>query len=198
MLVAAITGNYGMGKSSVTRLFKKYGAFTLDADEIVSELLTRKNNIKRIRDMFGTEAMNADGSLNKKAIADIVFKDDLARRKLEAFLHPLVVRQIKAAIRKMPNTCSIAIVEIPLLFESSLQKNFDITITVYTNQKTALARLRGKGISRKEGLARLHAQMDIRQKKHLSDLIIDNSGTEQELMVQVRKVLKSLMDKKGQ
>jgi len=89
-------------------------------------------------------------------------------------------------------------VEVPLLFEGGFQKRFDSTIAVYTNQKTALSRLKKAGVSRKDALARLHAQMDIREKKRLAGHVIDNNGTRQQAMAQVRKVYKTLMEDKEQ
>jgi len=92
---------------------------------------------------------------------------------------------------------SVVIVEVPLLFEGGFQKRFDRTIAVYTSQKTALARLKKAGVPRKDALARLQAQMDIRQKKRLADYSIDNNGTKAQTMIQVRKVYKALIDEKA-
>ncbi len=193
MSVVAITGNYGMGKSSVASLFKECGAYTLDSDVIVAELLKKKAVIEKISMLLGPEVLDADQRLNKSVVADIIFHSKTARKTIEAFLHPLVFQLIEASIKKIkPDDC-VLIVEVPLLFEGGFQKQFDRTVAVYTNQKTALCRLKKAGVSRKDALARLHAQMDIRQKKRLADYVIDNNGTRQQAMAQVRKVFKALM-----
>ncbi|MBI5634600.1 MAG: dephospho-CoA kinase [Nitrospirae bacterium] len=196
MVVAALTGNYGMGKSSVASLFRSCGAFTLDSDAIVAGLLQQRSVIERIATLLGPGVMNADRTLNKSVVADIIFHNKRARKKIEALLHPLVFRAVEASIRKIKPDDGVVLVEVPLLFESGFQKRFDRTIVVYTNQKTALSRLRGKGVSRKDALARLHVQMDIREKKRLADHVIDNNGTRQQAMIQVRRVYKALREEK--
>ena len=219
MIVVALTGNYGMGKSSVTSLFQKCGACKIDSDEIVAGLLQKKAVIQKIRMLLGLEVLNADCSLNKSVVADIIFHNRTARKRLESLLHPLVFQAMEASIKKLKagtiapplrggdkgeggtndglGNC-VVIVEVPLLFEGGFQKRFDRTIAVYTSQKTALARLKKKGIARKDALARLHSQMDIREKKSLADYMIDNNGTRAQTMSQVRKIYKALIEGKAE
>jgi len=197
MIVAALTGNYGMGKSSVAAIFAECGAYTLDSDAIVADLLQNKAVIERIRKLLGTEVLHADRSLNKAVVADIVFHDQKARKKLEALLHPLVFQAVEAAIRKLKAKTPLVIVEVPLLFEGGFQSRFNRTITVFTNQKTSLERLKKKGVSRKDALARLRTQMEIREKKRLADYVIDNNGTKQQLRAQVKNIYKALIEKDG-
>jgi dephospho-CoA kinase len=194
MLVVGLTGNYGMGKSSVTSMFRELGAVTLDSDRIVARLLRQETVIGQIMGFIGVGAVNPDGSLNKAVVAEKVFRNRPARKKLEALLHPLVLEYVEAAAKKIRNRNKIVIVEVPLLFEGKFQKRFDRTITVYTSRKTALARLRREGITRKDALARLEVQMDIREKRRLSDYVIDNGGTRKQTELQVRKVMKALRE----
>lgn len=196
MFVVALTGNYGMGKSSVAALFGECGSYTLDSDAIVAELLKKKAVIEKIRMLLGPEVLNVDQTLNKSVVADIIFRNKTARRKIEALLHPLVFHAMEVSIKKLKADNCMVIVEVPLLFEGAFQKRFNRTIVVYTNQRTALARLRKTGVSRKDALARLHAQMDIREKKRLADYVIDNNGTKQQTKAQVRKVFKALIEDK--
>jgi dephospho-CoA kinase len=196
MLVVALTGNYGMGKSSVAALFAECGAYTLDSDAIVADLLKNKAIVERIRVLLGPEVLHPDRRLNKVAVADIIFYDQTARKKIENLLHPLVFQAVEASIKKLKTNNRIVIVEVPLLFEGGFQERFDRTITVYTNQKTSLARLKKSGVSRKDALARLHAQMDIREKKRLADCVIDNNGTKYQVRAQVKRIYRALMEDK--
>jgi dephospho-CoA kinase len=194
MIVAGLTGNYGMGKSSVATLFRDLGAYTLDSDKVVAGLLKDESVIGQVAGLLGVAVLKADGSLNKPVIAGTVFQNKALRKRLEALLHPLVLEYIDASVKRIRDKNSIVIVEVPLLFEGTFQDRFDRTITVYTNQKTALARLKKSGIARKDALARLKAQMDIRQKKKLSDFCIDNNGTKSRTAAQVRKIFQVLVN----
>ena len=113
--------------------------------------------------------------------------------KLQAMLHPLVLDNVDKDIRRIRDTNCIVVVEVPLLFEGKFQNRFDRTITVYTSQMTALARLKKAGIARKDALSRLKAQMDIRLKKKLSDFCINNNGTKRQTETQVMRIFQTLV-----
>jgi len=193
MIVAGLTGNYGMGKSSVAALFRELGAHTLDSDEIVAGLLTQESVRGQILGLLGMSVLKADGTLNKQLIAEIIFKHKVVRKRLEALLHPLVLEQVDKAVKRIRDTDSIVVVEVPLLFEGKFQSRFDRTVTVYTRQLTALARLKKAGITRKDAISRLKAQMDIRCKRKLSDFCINNNGTKRQTEMQVRRVFQALV-----
>lgn len=114
MVVAALTGNFGMGKSYVLSLFRDLGAVTLDSDRIVSLLLMNRDVIGKIRDIFGPEVVGPDGSLDKKAVAGMIFGDEAARKELEALLHPLVFEKIDAFLAGIKNRDCLVVVEVPL------------------------------------------------------------------------------------
>jgi dephospho-CoA kinase len=194
MLVAGLTGNYGMGKSSVSAMFRRLGAETINSDEIVAGILKEKKIIARIGRILGREVVNEDGSLNKQAVAGKVFSNSTARKEIEALLHPSVLERVDISIREIRDKKDIVIVEVPLLFEGRFQSRFDRTVTVHASRKTVLARLSREGISRKDALSRLRAQMDIRHKKRLADYCIDNNGTRAQTAAQVKKTYQLLIE----
>jgi len=193
MIVVGLTGNYGMGKSSVAALFRQLGAHALDSDKIVAGLLKQESVRGQILGLLGVSVLKADGTLNKQLIAEIIFKHAVVRKRLEALLHPLVLEQVDKAVKRIRDANSIVVVEVPLLFEGKFQNRFDRTLTVYTSQMTALARLKKTGIARKDALSRLKAQMDIRLKKKLSDFCINNNGTKRQTEMQVMRIFQSLV-----
>jgi len=193
MIVAGLTGNYGMGKSSVAALFRQLGAHALDSDKIVAGLLKQESVRGQILGLLGVSVLKADGTLNKQLIAEIIFTHTVVRKRLEALLHPLVLEQVDKAVKRIRDANSIVVVEVPLLFEGKFQNRFDRTLTVYTSQMTALARLKKTGIARKDALSRLKAQMDIRLKKKLSDFCINNNGTKRQTETQVMRIFQTLV-----
>ena len=99
--VIGLTGGMGSGKSTVLAMFRKKGAFVLDADAIVKELLDKNKSVKdRIKKEFGPETVDAGGNVNKRTLARRVFSSARQRKKLERILHPLVRREIWSALRK--------------------------------------------------------------------------------------------------
>jgi dephospho-CoA kinase len=194
MLVAGLTGNYGMGKSSVLRMFRELGAITLDADEIVNDLLNDKSVLERIREVFGGHIFLSDGQLDRAKAAAIIFSDKRSRDIFEGILHPLVFGKIDRFIDAVKDKESIVIIEIQLLFERGYLDRFDRTITVFTDEDTALKRLEGVGVSRGNALMRLDAQMPIEDKIKRADFVIDNSRTLIDTEEQVKKIYGKLME----
>ena len=188
MILAGLTGNYGMGKSSVAAMFRDLGAVTLDCDEIVSNLLTARKVLRSIRRLFGDSVFSSDRNLDRAALAEIIFSDSRMRLKLEGLLHPMVLRKLKQELRRLGAGSCIVVVEIPLLFEGDFGSFFDRTITVHTAKKIAVERLKKSGICRRDALARLNSQMDIREKKRLADFSINNNGTRRQTASQARKI----------
>ena len=192
MLVVGLTGNYGMGKSRILALFAKLGAYTFSSDAIVATLLTEKDVLEKIRRVIGHGAFYKNGSLNKKKVARLIFRDETLRLSLENILHPLVFERIKDFLKAVDKS-SVVVVEVPLLFERGYRKKFDKTITVFTDEETALKRLEKTGGKRAEALLRLQAQLPIREKMKRSDFIIDNSGSIRNTTSRTEAIYKTLL-----
>lgn len=196
MLVAGLTGNYGMGKSTVLKLFRDLGAFVLETDDIVDSLLNETPVLEKIKKVFGKEVFSEDGGLDRTKVAYIIFKNETFRDALEGILHPLVFDRITVFLNAHAKSNigkKIAIIEIPLMFEKNFGTGFHKTITVYTDNVTALERLEQSGIRREDAILRLNVQMPVEEKVRLSDFAINNSGNLNETKARVREIYKELM-----
>jgi len=194
MLLIGLTGNYGMGKSTVLSMFEELGAAILDTDKIVESLLTEKDIIKKIRGLLDDKVFDENGSLNKKKVADLIFKNNKLRYLLENILHPLVFERIDFFLDKIKKKDEIILIAVPLLYERGYEERFDGIITVYTQEETALNRLEKEGITREKAVLRLKAQLPIEEKTKRSDFVIDNNGTIEETMSQVKTIYKKLRE----
>jgi dephospho-CoA kinase len=192
MLIAALTGNFGMGKSYVLSLFGELGATTLESDRVVGMLLKDKDVIAKVKDLLGGDVATPEGDLDKKAIAGKIFHDRTMKDKLEAILHPLVFNEVKDFTGRIKNRDSLVIVEVPLLFEGDYQAGFEKIITVFTSDEIALDRLQRSGVSLSDAKARLKNQLPISRKKGRADYVIDNSGSKEDTKRQVEEVYRSL------
>ncbi|MCS7164610.1 MAG: dephospho-CoA kinase [Thermodesulfovibrio sp.] len=194
MIKVGLTGNIGMGKSTVAELFKSLGAYVISTDKIVETLLEEPDVIEEIKRLFGDEVI-VNGKVNKKYVASVVFENSLMRIYLENILHPRVFKKVDEIIENIPKRGEplIVVIEAPVIFERGYQNRFDIIITVFCPEETALERLEKKGFSKEEAIKRLKSQFPIEMKKSKSDYIIDNSGTLEETAKQVEEIFQKLV-----
>jgi dephospho-CoA kinase len=204
-----------MGKSTVAEMFKELGAEIIDADRIVRELLEEQEVISEIKKAFGEDiiqktgdrgqktedtclrAMHRQGEqkteINKKMLAEIVFEHPHLRISLEDILHPRVFDKIDKEIKKLPED-SIVIVEAPVIFERGYQNRFDRIITVFTDEDTAVSRLKEKGIPAEDARKRLKSQFSVEMKISKSDYAIDNSKDIESTRRQVEEIYKAIVN----
>ena len=198
MVIVGLTGGIGSGKSTVARMLKDEGAHVIDFDYLARRVVEPDKPAWRdIVDYFGPEILSSDGTVNRSALAKIVFSDDKRRKVLEGFTHPRIFEEKDALIRaiKEKDPCSIAIVDVPLLFELDLRDMFDKVILAYVPRAMQIRRVLKKGaLGRAEVEKRLNAQIPIEEKRFLSDYIIDNEGSLRDTRDQVRKIIRELKE----
>jgi dephospho-CoA kinase len=195
-LMVGLTGGIGSGKSVVTRMFQDEGACVIDLDELARCVVEPDKPAWRdVVAYFGTGILNQDRTVNRSALAEIVFSDPKNRKVLEELTHPRIFEEQDALIKaiKDQDPCSVVVIEFPLLFELSFQKKFDKVIVVYAPRDAQVKRAGERdGLSEKEVEKRLKAQIPINEKRLLSDYIIDNEGSLYSTRDQVREVMKEL------
>ncbi len=190
-----LTGSIGTGKSTVAKMLQELGAYVIDADKIVHELLKRKNVKEKIREAFG-DVFDSKGEVDRKKLASIVFNNPEKKKILENILHPLVFQEInrffKEVEKKDPK--AVAIAEVPLMIETGSYKNYDKIIVVYAPEELQLKRLLEKGMSKEEAIKRIKSQMPIDEKVKYADIVIENTSTLEDLRKKVEEVYKKLKE----
>jgi dephospho-CoA kinase len=189
--MVGLTGNFGMGKSLVLDTFRELGAFTVDADDIVHDLLEEKPVLEKLRPVLGDDVFDPEGGLDREKVAEKIFRDEGLRRSMEDVLHPIVFDRVEGMIREA--SPEVAVVEATLIFERGHEGRFDRVVTVYTDPDIAIARLEEVGISREEAAKRLMSQMPIEEKVERANYSIDNSGTPEETRTKTRLIYKVLL-----
>lgn len=195
----ALTGSFGMGKTTVLRLFKKLGALTFEIDKLVHEILGRQEIINKIAAVLGNDVLRKTSRrvlISKERVADKIFNEPQKRKAVEKIIHPQVLREIKslktAILRRSPS--SIIIFEVPLLFEANYERYFDKVIVVCCDRKTAINRLAKRGFSKEQALKRMRAQMPITRKIEAADFVIDNNNGIKKTESQVKRIFNELFD----
>jgi len=194
MLRVALTGGAATGKSYVLDQFRRAGIPTLVADDLAHGVTAVGTEATAaIAARFGNEVIAADGAVDRAALGAIVFADEVARRDLEAIVHPAVYRAIEAGMRAFEKAGDpIAVVEIPLLYESGHAGDFNRVIVTACSEETQLRRLTARGLSEERARQILAAQKPTAEKAAQADFVIRTDGSHSETDVQVRDVLSRL------
>ena len=192
MLRVGLTGGIGSGKSEVSRRLAALGAVVLDADAAARAVVEPGTpGLKRIAETFGPGVLRLDGALDRAKLAEIVFADDAARKKLNAIVHPLVHEHMRAAEQAAVQAGGddvIVVHAVPLLAEGGRAGEFDLVIVVDLPPETQVERLAGRGMPEEQARARIAAQATREQRLAVADIVIDNSGTLDELDQRVSEV----------
>jgi dephospho-CoA kinase len=187
-----LTGGIGCGKSTVAAFFREAGWSVLEADALVRELLTNDSTVtKALRLKWGEAVFDANDEVDRSAIAKLVFEDSDSLLWLEALLHPLVRKLWSAAVAAEPS--SNWLVEIPLLFEKSLEKEFDFIVCIESSNTDIVTRMAQRGYSREAIESRSQRQMPLSEKIQRSDFVIQNSGSLDFLKEQTMRLIAELL-----
>jgi dephospho-CoA kinase len=194
--VLGLSGGIATGKSTVARFLESLGATVIDADAIVHELQAPGTLLlDEIAEAFGPGVIDPEGSLDRNALSETVFRDVTARRRLEQIVHPRVRATIANRVASAQAAdAPLIVVDIPLLFEGresgpkrEASPPFDATVLVYAPEQHQIDRqMKRDGCDREAAIQRIRAQLPIESKKAMADIVIDNSGSLEETKRQTR------------
>jgi len=199
VLRVGLTGGIGSGKSEVSRRLAAYGAVLIDADVAAREVVVPGSpGLARIAEAFGDDVLGPGGSLNRERLGEIVFRDPGLRAKLNAIVHPLVREWMAAAERAAVQAADppgpIIVHDVPLLAESRGKDAFDLVIVVDVPPARQVERLVSqRGMAPDQARARMAAQASREQRLAVADIVIDNSGSLDDLDRRVADVWADLV-----
>ena len=195
MLRVGLTGGIGTGKSEVSRRLAAHGAVVIDADLAAREVVAPGTpGLAQVAEAFGPDALGPDGALDRERLGAIVFGDPALRAKLNAIIHPLVTQWMTAAERAAADRAAanadlIVVHDIPLLAESGRSDGFDLVIVVDVPPEIQVERLVSqRGMTPDQARARMAAQASRDQRLAVAGLVIDNSGSLDDLDRRVAEV----------
>ncbi len=199
-VTVGLTGGIGSGKSTVARMLESKGAVLIDADAIAREVVAPGGAAYQpVVERFGDAVLAADGTIDRKALAEIVFNDPEALADLNAVTHPvigqLMVQRREAAV----SSGAVVVMDIPLLKAiHRAQLGFDVVLVVDAPVDTAVSRLvEQRGFDRADAEARLAAQISREERRALADIVLDNGGDVDALQAQVDRIWPELAARTG-
>lgn len=195
MARVALTGGIATGKSYCLQHFAEIGVPVVDADQLAREAVNPGSpGLRAVVERFGVEVLAPDGSLDRPALGRIVFGDPRARAALEAIIHPEVYRHIREWFANLPPGIRVAIADIPLVFETGHNHDFDAIVVAACSPEEQLRRVMSRdGLSERDARARLAAQWPIDEKVKRADYVIATDRGFAETDRQVRDVYERLV-----
>ncbi len=187
MLLVALTGGIGSGKSLAAEYFAACGAEVIDFDQIARDVVERgSEGFEEILVRFGDEVLR-EGNLDRAKLAEIVFNDDIARKDLEAITHPKIRSAFDAYVAELEPE-AILVSQIPLLAESEHKYPFNFVVTVSASEETRRERLIQRGMKDYQVTMRMKAQVTDAQREAIADAVLINEGSEDDLLRQVENL----------
>lgn len=201
-MIIGLTGNIGSGKSTVSRRLAELGAEVIDTDQVARDVVAPDTpGLEKIVREFGPGVLGSSGELDRAGMASFVFNNPGARARLEAIIHPEVIRVVALKISDYLEGRGITlllVVEAPLLIEAGMHGMMDeiwvVTVSPEEQVKRVMAR---SGLSREDVLNRIKAQMPQEEKLKYADRVIDNSGNIEETIRQVDTLWAQITGKKS-
>ena len=187
MLRIGLTGGIGAGKSTVSAAFADCGGVIVDGDVIAREVVEPgTEGLAALVDEFGDDILLPDGALNRPALAAKAFVDDDRRAKLNAIVHPLVARRRTEIIEAVSEE-AVVVEDIPLLVETGMAPMFPLVVVVHADIDTRVTRVvQQRGMDESDARARIAAQASEDQRRAIADVLLDNSGSQDELVQKAR------------
>jgi dephospho-CoA kinase len=194
MRVIGLTGGIGSGKSLAAQYFADLGALVIDADQLARAAIERgSTGFDEVITGFGDSILK-NGDIDRRALGELIFRDLTLKVKLENIIHPWIRGQFEEAVASLKAEETL-VYEIPLLFETKAQDRFDIVVTVEATMENRIARLRNKGLHISEIESRIAAQATREQRESIADFLIENDGSQDDLLRKVENFWEELADR---
>ncbi|WP_026116405.1 dephospho-CoA kinase [Nocardiopsis valliformis] len=200
MLKVGLTGGIGSGKSAVSSALSSYGAVVIDADAIAREVVEPGTpGLAEVVAEFGEGVLTPEGRLDRPRLGEIVFADEARLADLNAIVHPRVAERSGQLMEEaLASDAKVVVYDVPLLVENGLESLYDVVVVVDTPDEVRVERVyRDRGLPREQVRARIDAQADRETRLASADLVVDNSGTREELAERVAELWRELLDRAG-
>jgi dephospho-CoA kinase len=176
MLMVGLTGGIGSGKSTVAGILARRGAVVVDADAIAREVVEPGTPaLAQLVEQFGASILQADGSLDRPALAAVAFVDDEHRKQLEAITHPAIGEEFLRRVADAP-AAAVVIHDVPLLVESKRGFEYAAVVVVEAPLETRLDRLEERGVRRDDARRRIDLQATDEERRKVATWVVDNAG----------------------
>lgn len=197
--VIGLTGGIASGKSTISNIFKEVGWPVIDADQTARQVVMPGSlGLTQIVSRFGSQVLQPDGTLDRAALGSMVFDDPQNLSDLDQIEHPLIMAAIDQQLAGFKKQgLPVVVLDVPLLFETGMDQECDLTVLAVVDRKTQLERLMKRDhCSKAAALKRINAQMPLEEKMRRADVTIDNNGSLAQTRLQVAKLVERVSQQK--
>lgn len=196
MLILGLTGNIGCGKSSLSKILMQNNIDVIDADIISRNIFEDKELLNLVFENFGENIKNLDGSLNRKALGNIVFNDDQKLVILNGLTHPKIKEKILSKINEIRNIGkSLVVIDAALLIEGGYLDILDKLIVITCKESIQISRIQLRdNLTKEQAISRMNSQMSQDEKIKYADYIIDNSGDTNNLKHKAEELIRYMKE----
>lgn len=197
--VIGLTGGIASGKSTISNIFKEVGWPVIDADQTARQVVMPGSlGLAQIVSRFGSQVLQPDGTLDRAALGSMVFDDPQNLSDLDQIEHPLIMAAIDKQLAGLKKQgLPVVVLDVPLLFETGMDQECDLTVLAVVDHKTQLERLMKRDhCSKAAALKRINAQMPLEEKMRRADVTIDNNGSLAQTRLQVAKLVERVSQQK--
>lgn len=196
MLILGLTGNIGCGKSSLSNILMQNNIDVIDADIISRQIFEDKELLNLVFENFGQNIKNIDGTLNRKALGNIVFNDDEKLVILNSLTHPKIKQKILDRINQIRNIGkSVVVIDAALLVEGGYLDILDKLIVITCKESIQISRIQKRdNCTKEQAISRINSQMSQQEKIKYADYIIDNSTTIDDLKYKANELMKYMKE----
>ncbi|RKX18343.1 MAG: dephospho-CoA kinase [Candidatus Zixiibacteriota bacterium] len=195
-MLIGLTGLIGSGKSEVARIFAKHGAFVVSADKIGRDVVEKNKSIlRKLVQIFGRDIISKSGQLDRKKLGRLAFSSEKNKEKLNKIVHPALLRELSAQVKKAGQEYDFVIIDAALLIYWGWDKKVDKTILVDTILRKRIQRLKAKGYTEAEVKARTKFQPKLSDLSRHADYILKNNSTRKILKKKVENIIVSLTER---
>ena len=195
MKIIGLTGGIASGKSTVSSFLREKGYEVVDADKIAWELTEPDAPLwQAYKERYGERVLEEDRSLNRRAVAEIVFQNPAEKSWMDSTAHPLIKKAVENKLKCLEQAgCPVVFLDVPLLYEAGWETLTELVWVVYARRRQQLRRLcRRSGFTVSEAERRIDAQMSMEAKRQRGDIVIDNNASREDLQRQLEKLLSDL------
>jgi dephospho-CoA kinase len=188
-MIIGLTGQIGAGKTSAAQFLKSLGAAVVDADRIGRQVVEQSGPLRsKLARAFGTGILDGRGHLRRKKLASLAFQDQISRDRLNALVHPYLLKELRRQVKTASKTHEVVVIDAALLLHWGMDREVDFVLVIHAGQEIRLERLKKRGISRHDGLARQRAQLPFREFQRRADRVILNNRNLPDLKRKIRRL----------